>query len=70
MLEKWPNSWSSGMSTLKKAGYKELKSYFICLNECHVNLWSIIGNPKQPCGFCNEVPSIQYHYLSLADKIK
>ena len=70
MSEQWPKSWSSCMSTLKNAGYKEPKTYFICLNQCHVNQWSITDNSKQPCRFCSEIPSIQFHYLSLADKIQ
>ena len=70
MSEQWPKSLSSCKSTLKNAGYKEPKTYYICLNQCHVSQWSIADNLKKLCRFCSEISSIQFHYLSLADKIK
>ena len=69
MSESWPNSWSTCMKTLVKAGYKDPNTHYICLNESHPNLWNISNSSKQLCRFCNQVPSIQFHYLPLAEKI-
>ena len=64
----WPTTWSACMKVLKQAGYKEPKEHYICLNESHPNLWSISDNPRS-CRFCDEVPTIQFYYLPLSEKI-
>ena len=53
----------------QKSRIQGAKNHYICLNESHPNLWSISDNSKQSCRFCNEVPSLQFHYLPLSDKI-
>ena len=69
-LKKWPSSWYACNAILKNAGYKEPDVYYVCLNECHPTLWSILTNPDDTCRYCKQPGSIQYHYLPLADKVR
>lgn len=70
MSKQWPSSWSACMNTLKRAGYKDPITYYICLNASHPNLWSISNDPHHVCQYCNEKEMIQFHYLTLFDKVQ
>lgn len=70
MSKKWPSSWSACMNTLRRAGYKDPITYYICLNASHPNLWSISDDPQCVCRYCNGNEMIQFHYLSLVDKVR
>uniref|UniRef100_A0A1X7U041 Uncharacterized protein n=1 Tax=Amphimedon queenslandica TaxID=400682 RepID=A0A1X7U041_AMPQE len=70
LLSRWPTSYSACMNLLKKAGYNDPVTYYICLNEAHPNLWSIMQNPSDLCKYCKKPGTIPYHYSSLKNKIK
>ena len=42
----------------KRNGYKEPSTYYICLNECHPNQWSILNTPGDLC-LCKEFQNFQ-----------
>ena len=66
----WPKTWLSCVTILKDFGYKEPLTYYICLNESHPYLWSIMHNSTELCKHCHQPGSIEFHYLPLADKVK
>lgn len=66
----WPTTWSASINILKEFGYKEPRSYYICLNESHPNLWSMMENPTNLCQYCQNPGTIEFHYLALSDKVK
>ena len=70
MIKEWPNSWSGCLALLRKNGYKEPVTYYICLNAMHPNQWSILDNSTDICKFCNQPGTIQYHYISLTNRIQ
>ena len=69
LITQWPTTWSSCLSILQNAGYKEPKDYYICLNKCHPNQWSCLTSPSLLCQYCQLPGEIKYHYLCLADKV-
>ena len=70
LLRRWPTTWVSCMNILKEAGYKEPTTYYVCLDESHPNLWDSMNTPHDACKYCRKPGTIQYHYLSLTDKVK
>ena len=72
VLKKWPKSWYACMTVLKEKGYKDPKTYYICINESHPTQWSILNHSTDACQYCGQpaARSIEYHYISLADRIK
>ena len=70
ITKQWPKSWSACMAILKENGYKEPSTYYICLNECHPNQWSVLNTPDDLCKYCKQQGSIQYHYISLTERVQ
>ena len=70
MIKKWPGSWSACLALLRKNGYKEPTTYYICLNSTHPNQWSILDNSVDVCKYCNQPGTIQYHYISLTNRVQ
>ena len=69
-LKLWPTTWSACAEILKDFGYKEPITYFICLNDAHPHLWSLMKSSSDLCQYCQKPGLIQYHYLKLADKVQ
>ena len=70
LLSKWPTSMAACIQILKKAGYKEPHTYYVCLDASHPCLWSTLENVHQLCKYCSKPGTIQFHYLPLSDKVK
>ena len=70
ILKKWPKSWSACMAILKEKGYKDPKTHYICINESHPTQWSILNHSTDVCQYCGQPGSIEYHYISLADRVR
>lgn len=70
LSSKWPTSMAACMQILKKAGYKEPRSYYICLDSCHPGLWSTLEKVDELCKYCKRPGTIPFHYLPLEDKVK
>ncbi len=70
IFNRWPSSWAACIRVLKDAGYKEPVTYYICLNASHPNLWSLLHNSTDTCQYCQKPGTIEFHYLSLSDKVK
>ena len=66
----WPTTWSACINILKEFGYTEPRTYHICLDGSHQNLWSAMDNPTDLCRYCQNPGTIQFHYLTLHDKVK
>ena len=70
LLSRWPTSWNACMGLLRKAGYKEPITYYVCLNTGHQCFWSITDSATDTCKYCNKKGEIEFYYLTLADKIR
>ena len=70
LLQKWPKTWSACMKVIKDAGYKDPITYYVCLNQCHPNLWSLLSSQSDCCKYCHKPGTIQFYYLSLPDNVK
>ena len=70
MIEKWPSSWSACLALLRMNGYKDPVTYYICLNAAHPTQWSILNDSASVCKHCNQPGTIQYHYISLANRVQ
>ena len=66
----WPTSWSACINILKEFGYKEPRTYYICLDASHQNLWSTMDSATDLCQYCQKPGTIEFHYLMLSDKVK
>jgi len=66
----WPTTWFSCVNILKDYGYKEPLTYYICLNESHPYLWSIMDSSSKQCKYCKQPGSIGFHYPPLTDKVE
>lgn len=66
----WPTTWASCVQILKEFGYKDPRTYYICLNEKHPYLYSTLESSSALCPYCQMPGAIQFHYLPLSDKIK
>ena len=53
LLSRWPTSWSACIGVLKKAGYMEPITYYVCLNPAHQCFWSITDKANDICKYCN-----------------
>lgn len=70
LLSRWPTSWSACIGVLKKAGYVEPITFYICLNPAHQSFWNITDQATDLCKYCNQKGEIEFYYLKLADKIR
>ena len=43
-------------------------AYYICLDACHQNLWSTKNSSTDL--YCQKPGTIEFHYLTLNDKVK
>ena len=60
----------SMQNILKEFGYKEPIAYYICLDASHQNLWSTKDSSTDLCQYCQKPGTIEFHYLTLSDKVK
>lgn len=69
-VNRWPHTYSACLQILRKAGYTDPITYYICLDSSHPHQWSSSENPESLCQYCKKPRNIKYYYLSIADKVK
>ena len=69
-MNRWPQSYAACMHVLRKAGYTDPLTYYVCLDQVHPNQWSTSTDPQECCRYCHKPGNIKYYYLSIADKVK
>lgn len=66
----WPSCWADVLVLLEKFGYKSPNLYWICLDESHPYLFSLLSAKDELCPHCGKQGKIPYYYLSVLDKVK
>ena len=61
MLNRWPTTWTACIRILKDAGYKEPIAYYVCLDNSHSTLWSVLKNPSDNCQYCMKPGTIPFY---------
>ena len=70
LADQWPKTWTECMHILMRAGYKDPKTYYICLDESHPYVWSTLDNSRDICHYCDKPGTIEFHCLSLYEKVQ
>lgn len=66
----WPSCWNDVTFFLEKFGYKHPKLFWICLDDSHPCLFSIMAKKSDRCPHCDNEGSIPYYYMSLIEKVR
>lgn len=66
----WPSSWADVLVLLEKFGYKSPRLYWVCLDDSHRYLFSLLSSKDELCPHCGQKGKIPYYYLSVIDKVK
>lgn len=67
---RWPSCWADVLVLLEKFGYKSPRLYWICLDDSHPYLFSLLNAKDELCPHCGQQGKIPYYYLSVIDKVK
>ena len=69
-INRWPRSYSASLQILRKAGYTDPVTHFICLDLSHPHQWSSSEDPEGLCSYCKKPGNIKYYHLDITDKVK